>query len=313
MISLRYHIITIVALFLAIGLGLLVGTTVVQPGLVTSLEDRTQALRRDLSDLRGRVGDLETEVAQLERAGDILPVLDTGALQDVPVVVLTQEDVDGGLLQEVRSALDTAGARVLAILAATPRMGATEDGSREDLAAVLGLDPATDGETLSRRAAEALAQRLWERQGRGSSVDGDVLGELLDGNFLVASADSPTLSTADLPDIGGEDQIIVVLEGGDVDPALSPEVFSVPLVEALVRRGMQVGAAESASSVYPFVEVLRDGASGEDGTGLVTVDDADFSTGSAALALGLERLLLLSEGGHYGIKAGASAPIPDVP
>jgi hypothetical protein len=42
---------------------------------------------------------------------------------------------------------------------------------------------------------------------------------------------------------------------------------------------------------------------------MVTVDDLDFSVGGAALVLGLERLLL-GQGGNYGIKAGATAPLP---
>jgi hypothetical protein len=43
---------------------------------------------------------------------------------------------------------------------------------------------------------------------------------------------------------------------------------------------------------------------------MVTVDDLDFSVGGAALVLGLERLLLLGQGGNYGIKAGAMAALP---
>jgi len=106
--------------------------------------------------------------------------------------------------------------------------------------------------------------------------------------------------------------LVIVLSGGRGEPLIDPQDFFVPLVEGLVERGATVAAGESVSTDYPFVPALRaDGAAG-DGTepSMVTVDDLDFSVGGAALVLGLERLLVLGQGGNYGIKAGATAPLP---
>ena len=47
MISFRYHIFTIVAIFLAVGLGVLMGTSVVQPALIDNLERQVGDLKRD--------------------------------------------------------------------------------------------------------------------------------------------------------------------------------------------------------------------------------------------------------------------------
>ncbi|TMK19625.1 MAG: copper transporter, partial [Actinobacteria bacterium] len=48
MINLRYHIVSLAATFLAFGLGILAGTTVIDQGLVSSLRQNTSALERDL-------------------------------------------------------------------------------------------------------------------------------------------------------------------------------------------------------------------------------------------------------------------------
>ena len=42
MIPWRYHLVSIMAIFLALGLGVLVGTTVINPGLVKNLSSQTE-------------------------------------------------------------------------------------------------------------------------------------------------------------------------------------------------------------------------------------------------------------------------------
>ncbi len=53
MISWRYHLISIVAVFLAFGLGVLTGTTVLNDNLVRNLKSQTKNLTADLDELRG--------------------------------------------------------------------------------------------------------------------------------------------------------------------------------------------------------------------------------------------------------------------
>jgi hypothetical protein len=265
LISFRYHIFTIVAIFLAVGLGLLFGSSVVQPALIEDLRNQTNELTQDLSDTRADVGDLNAQVEALQEAGDI-------------------------------------------------RMEVGDEPSREALAELLGMTSDAETSSLQMRAAEVLAQRLAVGAPRRAvSPSGpDILDELLTANFLTTTPGSPSISQGDLPGIGGKDQLVIVLSGGRGEPLVDSQLFFVPLVEGLVQRGATVAAGESVSSDYPFVPALRaDGAAGEGAEPpMVTVDDLDFSVGGAALVLGLERLLLLGQGGNYGIKAGATAPLP---
>lgn len=311
MISFRYHIFTIVAIFLAVGLGVLMGTSVVQPALIDNLERQVGDLKRDLSDTRAQVGRLEAREEEQQRAGDILPLVDGGTLTDVPVVIVTHDGVDGRLLLQARQSLSEAGADLVAVLSATDRLAALDDQARESLEEILGMASGTDSVVLRERAADILAQRLAEGSPRrGANPGEDVLDRLLAANFLTTPPGAPGVSPGDLPDIGG--QVIVVLSGGPDEPSVPPSDFLVPLVEGLVQLGATVAAGESASNEYPFVPELRSDDSVGDGTRMVTVDDLDFSMGGAALVLGLERLLLLGQGGNYGIKPGATGPIPPI-
>jgi Copper transport outer membrane protein, MctB len=316
LISFRYHIFTIVAIFLAVGLGLLFGSSVVQPALIGDLRRQTHRLTQDLSDTRAQVSDLEAQVGALQQAGDILPSLDPGTLTDRPVVLVTDDAVDPRLLSQARLSLSEAAVKIVAELSITDRMAVRDEPSRQALAELLGMASNTETPTLQMRAAEAFAQRLAVGGPRRAvSPSGtDILDDLLTANFLTTTPGSPSISQGDLPGIGGKDQLVIVLSGGRGEPLVDPELFFVPLVEGLVQRGATVAAGESVSTDYPFVPALRaDGAAG-DGTesSMVTVDDLDFSVGGAALVLGLERLLVLGQGGNYGIKAGATAPLPPI-
>jgi len=312
LISFRYHIFTIVAIFLAVGLGLLFGSSVVQPALIENLRNQANQLSRDLSDTRAEVSDLKAQVSALQRAGDILPSLDPGTLAGTPVVLVTHDGVDARLLSQTRQSLSEAAVKVVAELSVTDRMVIGDEPSRQALAELLGMAGDTDTPTLQARAAEVLAQRLAVGEPRRAvpPTGTDILDELLTANFLTTPPGSPAISRGDLPGIGGKGQLVVVLSGGQGEPIIDPQDFFVPLVEGLVLRGATVGAGESVSTAYPFVPPLRADGSAADGTRMVTVDDLDFSVGGAALVLGLERLLFLGQGGNYGIKAGATAALP---
>jgi hypothetical protein len=311
-ISFRYHLITIVAVFLALGLGLLAGTTVLDQGLVNNLRRQTEGLRSDLRDLQAEVGQLRDANGQLQRAGDILPILDRGLLSSVPVVVVTQQRASEDVVAETRRALEAAHADVVAVLTVTDRMALPDAPSRQALAQILGVAPTAEPQVLQISAADELAQRLaagLPRRG-AQPTQRDVLDELLAENFVTA----PGITKDDVLAVGGRDQVVVVVTGGAEDPAVMPDDFMVPLVQGLVQHGATVAAGESATSTYPFVETLRSDGSIADGSEMVTVDDVDLSIGGAALVLGVERLLFLGQGGNYGVKGSPTdvQPIPPV-
>jgi Copper transport outer membrane protein, MctB len=304
MISFRYYLITIVAIFLALGLGVLAGSTVLDQGLVSSLQAQTERLRSDLNDLRSEVEDLRFQRDKLEEfSGAVLPALTRGTLVGRQVVVVTDQGaIDDGATPLAVGALKGAGADVLTALRIDPRMAASTPATRQALADALHMPRSTPGGQLVEKAASELAARL----GTTRPPADDVLGRLEDAGFVAGLTDvSPD-------DIGGRNQSIVVVHGGTQQTQPAPAAFLVPLVEDLVSAGnANVAAIEGMSSQPQFVEELR-GSSANSDQNLVTVDDVDQAMGQIALDLGLQRLLDLGQGGDYGLKVNATDVVPPV-
>ena len=303
MISFRYHLVTIVAVFLALAIGLLGGGAFVQPALQEELQNQTDRLQRDNDGLREEIDELRAEIAGLSGFVEAAaPMLTVGRLPGTPVVIVSQTGVEEEVLAEAQAALASAGARIVTTVSATDELVSDDPTTQQELALMLG-EPTAPVDDLPVLTAQALAGRL---SPTGSSVIGDdILAALLSAGFLAPVGAGPSETT--LAEIGTPGQIVIVLSGGRGEEAvLAPESFAVPLVESLATQGVPVAAGESLLSEFPYV-TLVDGD-----LGTVTVDDLDQTMGGVALVLGLEQLLTTGEGGAYGVKDGAE-PLPPLP
>ena len=301
MISFRYFLITIVAIFLALGLGVLAGSTVLEQSLVDGLQAQTDRLQADLNDLRGQATEQRVQLDKLNEYSDaVLPVLVRGRLVGRQVVVITDQGaIDDGLSDRVIDALRAADADVVAALRIDPRMGASTPPTRNALAAAIGAPTGTSSRVLQEKAAAALARRL----ARADQPSDDILGRLQDGGFV-----TDLLGSAAPEEVGGANQSVVVVHGGQQDQLPRPSDFLVPLVEELVAaQRLDVAAAEGTGSQPEFVRELRGSNLLEDRQ-FVTVDDVDLGMGQVALDLGLQRLLEFGEGGDYGLEAADIFP-----
>ncbi len=306
MISFRYHIVTIVAVFLALAIGLLAGSAFVEPGLVDQLQTQTDDLRGELTDVRAELTDARAELDALDGFVEaVAPPLTEGRLAGTPVVIVTQVGVEDAVLAQAQAALANAGADVVTTVSATDELVSEDPATQEELAIMLG-EPTTPAEELPGLTAQALAERL--SAPRSPIAEQDLLASLLSAGFLAPVDGGP--SEATLEEIGATGQVVVVLSGGrgEGEPVLAPEAFAVPLVETLAALEVPVAAGESLLSDYPYVSFVR--ANGTDGT--VTVDDLDRTIGGAALVLGVDELLATGTGGAYGVKDGAE-PLPPLP
>jgi len=303
-ISLRYHIVAIVAVFLALAVGLLAGSAFVEPELVKQLQRETDNLRNDVRDLEGRVTQYRAEVESLNAFVDAaLPHLTENRLLGRSVVVVAQEGVEDAVLGEAQRSLQEAGASVVAVISVQDAIASPDPETQARLAELLGI-VGSPADALPALTASALAGRL-ANGGDGAQPQDDLLAQLLSAGFLAPVGSG--LSEATLAEIGADGQVVVVLGGGpDEAPVLPPDAFAAPLVDELAALDTLVAAGESTTTLSGFVEAVR-GAEG-----IVTVDDLDLSMGGAALVLGLDELLSTGQGGAYGIKDGAE-PLPPLP
>jgi len=310
-ISFRYLVVTVVAIFLALGLGVLAGTTVIDKGIVDTLKSNRTALRKQVDDLNKQLGHLN------DFFGLAVPFMVDGRLAHKDVVLITDDNADGSAVSNARDFLQQANATVVAELHVRSTLSPTNP-SAQTLQQLLTADgvPTAGRGNFTADAARGLADRLLHGPpAPGPSATSphkprDLLADLLSSGYL----DFPHNTPPNPQDVGGPGQIVVTVAGGTADPAVPLDAFMVPFVKQLLRNGMPVAAAEPMDAVRPFVGLLRDDPSIPDGSRLVTVDDlsADQSFGGVALVLGLKELLRFGQGGDYGVK-GAPNIIPQLP
>jgi len=307
-ISWRYHVVSLVAVVLAFGLGILAGTSVINEGLVNEIRRNYSEAVQQRDAARADAAFAEDFIRSLE------PTLRDDALLGEEAVVITLDGVDGPAQRAVQE-LGAAGVEVLATLSLTRSLAETENEENAPvLEEILGL-PAADPEDLRLAITGALATRLAEGVFQGND---DVLGRFLEEGFVTADRD---LDPAGLLGIGGADQLVVIVAGG-----VAPEGFPgpvdllVPLTDRLVRLGVPTTAAGPSEDAYGFVSAVR-GAPEIPDCSLVTVDDLDLEgVGGITMVLGITRLLadddlVFRPGADYGVRgdsmmvlAGADEP-----
>jgi hypothetical protein len=301
LISFRYHLVSIVAVFLALALGVIMGTTVVKQGVIDQLRRQTNGAVQTTHRLQTQVNQLQAELGTWQNFGDqAQAMLVSGQLSGRDVVMVTVDGVDPAEIDGVRRALEQSGATVVSLVVVTARMSLSDQGARTDLATILRTAPTASASTLMARAAQALGTRLSNAPIPG---DADLLQRLVTGRFLALRGGSGPVQS-----IGTPDQPIVFLAGGGQAPVVDIKGFLMPLVSQLVTANRPVVAAETIDTIYAFVPLLR--SDGSLDNHLVTVDDADTVWGRVAVVLGLRDLLLTpGRGGDYG-KNGSGGLIP---
>src|SRR5687768_10602049 len=113
MISFRFHLISITAIFLAMAIGVLVGSTFVDRAIVDGLQNRIDTVEGNLEERQAENEALESERNRLGSfigAGADFAV--TGRLTDVPVFLLATRGVDEDIVEQLALLAVRAGAVV---------------------------------------------------------------------------------------------------------------------------------------------------------------------------------------------------------
>ncbi len=304
MIDFRYHLVSLVAVFLALAVGVVLGAGPLREAIGAGVTGETADLRRQVDDLTterdAAVADRDAATAALDAAGGGL--LD-GVLPGYRVAVVTLGEVG----DETRAALDErfaqAGASVTAHAALTAAWTDPEQRSfRQGLAGYLldYLDPAPPAEAgLDAELGQALVQGLTAADPANPDAPSENASLLLE---LLTTGESP-LVTLDAPDGTPADAVVVLATaaGGDQDSSAA--------VIALLRAA-QDGAdgavlVEPAGGPGPLVTaVLADSGAGD----LATVSGADGVAGQLAAPLALAQRIG-GQAGHYGTGTGLE-PMP---
>ena len=114
MIDFRYHIVSLTAVFLALAVGVVLGTTALKGpiladlrGQVSRLADDNRSLRQDLRDLKSQAG------KQDSFAQEVAPVLLNGRLNDKTVTLVSGPGADTKDRDAIVADLTRSGAKVV--------------------------------------------------------------------------------------------------------------------------------------------------------------------------------------------------------
>jgi hypothetical protein len=313
-IDFRYHLVSIIAVFLALAVGIVVGTAAlngpIQDGLrsnIDRLTDDKRALEGDVQELRGQVA------AADDFATSLAPDLVGDVLEDQRVLLVTTAGTPGDLPERVRPLLDEAGASVTGLLELQPALAEPEQRQLlEDLVAQVvpaGIE-LPEGSPVERAGAELAAALT-------TGPDEDAV-EPAEAQAVVAAFEE-----AELVDVsaepGAEDTLTsatLVLVLAPTAPETSPGTAQQQQLEALLTvaaafdqrsRGVVVAGPATSAAEGGLVRALREQSSIS--ADLSSVDNADRGIGLVAAVLALAEQ---ADGGvgQYGAGAGASAPLP---
>jgi hypothetical protein len=284
--DLRYHIASLAAVFLALGIGILVGTAFVGAPVV---QRQTTLIRR----LEENVGDLRRETAirdNTEKAlSALVPGVISGKLSGRQVLVVQS----GGYRDATDATVETlekAGAVVLRV--ALP-IDAWRREMNRDTASL--TDPNVLSEAIGNESRELAPLLL-----RGDPPEGaSPLQSYRDRGLLVDNGSSDKGPFKMVVLVGGTPLTVATSSSPD-DSALQTFIQQrdLPLIESWSGNGATVVAVEPLEAEVTFLRLYQ-------GSSIATIDAIDHAAGQIALPFALQ-----GEVGNYGLRSTADRVLP---
>lgn len=162
MINLRFHIVSLVAVFLALAIGIAVGATVVDQGLVSQSQRRISSLDQTLQDRAASIKKLRAEQGHAEKfAAEAEPRMVRARLAATPVLLVSDGQLSDAGLRDLVATLRASGAQLVGIMNVANAVGVDGKAALERARAALGA-ASTRSDTirflLRQRVIGAIAQ-----------------------------------------------------------------------------------------------------------------------------------------------------------
>ena len=307
MINFRFHLVSLTAIFLALGIGIAVGATVVDRATVDFLETRLKGVeaRLDTTDTRNDKlsADLQRWSTFAQQARDESVA---GRLDGVPVLVFGVQGMDRRPMDDLRQSLLAARAALRGTVWFTSKLRLEKPEDAAALAELLGV-ASRGGDPVRRSMINLLSAEL-----AGQTATG-LLAKLRDAAFVEIE---PAADGVDPAVPAAEGTRFVVASDGDaeVPNAQLALPFAGQLAGAARARVLAVEPGHDADGPRRpavravFVGPLR--ANDQVSPLLSTVDDLEDFRGRFAAVYAL-RDLGTGKVGHYGVGPGAARQVPE--
>ena len=307
MINFRYHVVSLTAVFLALAIGLVVGTAALNGPVADSLKNQITALTKDNSNKRDQINQYRDELNRgQDFATEIAPTVLAGKLTGRKVLVLALPG-SSDYLDGVVSMLKVAGATITAKVAVQDKFFDPSKSvelldlanqSQQPTISTEGLPVNSDGvETASAQLALTLLQRSGT-QANPNDIKAVLTAYTQQGYLLLDEKNAKA--------VGGAEGTVIVSGTPAVDQDAAKKSQSAVTVatqfkiKPLVIAGDGVGDGNLISAVRgdPTLKAIS------------TVDDASTVQGQVATSMAVVERMVQNKVGQYGLTAGASALVP---
>jgi hypothetical protein len=280
--SARYHATSLIAVFLALAIGILVGAEFGGDALTSTRKNLEQSLTGNLQDERERVDELNGQLGRSDEfANRVYPALVRNRLAARRIGVIALGGLPGGTVTAIEDTLGPTGAHLVGI-------GVVREPA--DLRGLAGDLSKTRFASL-RRNPEAL-----------TAFGAGVGRQLVRGGTLLKRVRAHLFSRAS-GNFGGLDGVIVVRqvpeEMGSVQRA-NANVLETALMSGIAGTRTPAVGVETSTTEPSSVSFFN-------GNDLASVDDAETAAGRVATVFAL-----LGAEGSFGVKGSADRLLPDL-
>jgi Copper transport outer membrane protein, MctB len=310
-INFRYHVVSLTAVFLALAIGLVVGTAALNGPVADSLKENVNALRKDNQQMRQSVNNMQKEL-ELEEdfAAQLAQVVLPGKLTGKRVLVLslpTGRDHTEGVLKM----LELAGADVTGRVDLQDKFINPDNNTNLMELAVTAARPTAPASALPgngngvETSSALLASVLLDRaQGSPAVTDADrraVLNSYSNAGYLTTEQK-----------VTGSAEAVVLVSGQpyvDKDSAKKDESV-VKVAEQFDRTGSIVVGGNGSAGGNLVAIVRGDPVLAQT---ISTVDNANTVQGQLVTSLALVQQLTEKKAGQYGVGDNAASLLPRLP
>ena len=280
--SARYHTTSLIAVFLALAVGILIGAEFGGDALTNTRKDLERSLVGNLQDARSRADELNAQLGRSnEFAERVYPVLTRGRLQGKRIAVVALGGLPGDVTTAVEEALAPTGAKLVAV--GVVREPVDVNGLAGDLSKTRFFDLRTNPDALT-ALGTGLGRQL---------VIGGTPPTFVRGNLFSRASGS----------FGALDGMIVVRDQpesmGPVQRSRAGQFESALLAGITATRTPAVGV-ETTTAEPSSISFFQS-------NNLSSVDDVETPAGQLALIFAM-----LGAEGSFGVKGSADRLLPDL-
>ncbi|HHY04453.1 MAG TPA: copper transporter [Thermoanaerobacterales bacterium] len=284
LINIKYLVITVISVFLALGIGILLGVQLdsqdivlqQQESLIKTMEQKYDRMSENSLALENEVKALQEHIQRNEMYmhnifSDYIKDKLKGVNANVSIIETTYACSD------LKHTLKNAGANINSSILITDKVLNISDIEKNELLEYFGAETNLNIQTF-------IIQRIADIITQGNQEAANYLEEKgyidIDGNLSAPN--------------------FVIIAGGDKEETDKPEIIDLPLIKELKKAGITVIGVEASDVPYSYIDSYKKAR-------ISTVDNVDSIIGQTSVVL-----IMKGHEGNFGIKKSARSLMPDL-